>query len=160
MIKTLGTLLLTSSLLVIAPNNLWADDCNTWQNSPESVDVASLTSVSISDVQNCMATCNTHYLSSDSNDLSPAICAQNVSYIEYLTAFANNSVNDNTTLSTSSSSSNTSSTVSTSAPPPSSASKTQTVSKKVETTPPPTSTNSVPTTTQTEKPKSSTIKWF
>ena len=160
MIKTLGTLLLTSTLITIAPACLWADDCPTWQTNPESVNVSSLTNVDINSVKECMSTCNTYTLSESNTDTTPATCAQNVSYIEYLTDFANNTVNSKTTLSNSSSSSNTNSTVSTGTPPPSSSSKTETVSKKVGSTPPHTTTSTPPSNTQTEKPKSSTIKWF
>ncbi len=161
MIKTLSITFMTGTLLTIAPSYLLADSsqCPTWQTNPTSVAVSSLTSTSLTDVKNCMSTCNSNALSSSNSDLTPALCMQNVSYIEYLTEFANNTANPNSTITPSQASSSLQSsapplqsTMQTTAPPE--ATSSQSSSQTIPSSPPPSN--------NTKKPKknSQLINWL
>ena len=104
--QLISSLLLVSTSLALAIPSLSLADCNQWQSNPASVNVNDLANTDITAVKDCMSSCADLGLSASNSDLTPALCMQNVSYVEYLTQFANNNANAaNTTLSSSSSSS-------------------------------------------------------
>ena len=106
--QLISSLLLVSTSLALAIPSLSLADCSQWQSNPASVNVNDLANTNITAVKDCMSSCaNSDYgLSASNSDLTPALCMQNVSYVEYLTQFAHNNANAaNTTLSSSSSSS-------------------------------------------------------
>ena len=150
MIKLLSITVLTGSLLAITPMSLLADSnsCSTWQNNPNSVSQSSLASTSSADIQACMNTCKIIPLSSSDTNLTPGLCMQNVSYIQYLA----NTAKDSSTLTTLSSSS---SSPSNTTPPPQSVSHTQALqtNSAVENKQP-------PSTTEQPKPTSHIINWI
>ena len=104
MIKLLSITVLTGTLLAITPMSLLADSssCSTWQNNPNSVSQSSLVSTAPADIQACMNSCKNIPLSSSNTGLTPGLCMQNVSYIQYLANTAKGS-STLTTLSSSSS---------------------------------------------------------
>ena len=104
--QLISSLLLVSTSLALAIPSLSLADCSQWQSNPASVNVNDLANTDITAVKDCMSSCADLGLSASNSDLTPALCMQNVSYVEYLTQFANNNANAaNTTLSSSSSSS-------------------------------------------------------
>ena len=94
MTKYITTSLTGIALLTAISSSVLANDCDTWQTDPTSVSYADLANTNLDTIEECMNDCNSDYaLSSSPTTVSPAICMQNVSSIEYRFEFYQNTEN-------------------------------------------------------------------
>jgi hypothetical protein len=102
---------LTGIALLTAISSSVLADCNSWQTDPTSASYSELQNTNLDTIKECMSTCSTNYSLSDSaTAVTPAVCMQNVSSVEYMFEFYQNTQNSsNVTIPVSSSGSGSSS---------------------------------------------------